>query len=141
MTNLTIKIPSSLAPYGILFLRVAFGVHLLYYSWTPIVNLNIHSEATWLASMGVPMPELSAWAYLCSEFLGGFALLTGFSVRLFAIPLIVTFLVACFMVHWGDPYIDAYPAFQMLAISLFFLFTGAGKLSIDEWLSSKSKKL
>ena len=124
----------TLAGYGFLFPRLAFGIHLLYYSWGSVTSFDVSGDAEWLASMGVPLPALAAWAYLLTEFLGGIALILGFRVRLFAIPLIITFLVAYFMVHVNDPYQDAYPALQMLAMSLFFLFAGSGKLSIDQWL-------
>ena len=123
-----------IAGYGFLFPRIAFGIHLLYYSWASVVSLDAAGDAEWLGSMGVPLPSVSAWAYLLTEFFGGIALILGFRVRLFAIPLIITFLVAYFMVHLNDPYGDAYPALQMLAMSLFFLFTGSGKLSVDLWL-------
>ena len=126
-----------IAGYGFLFPRIAFGIHLLYYSWSSVTSFDVSGDAGWLESMGVPLPFLAAWAYLLSEFLGGISLILGFKVRLFAIPLIGTFLVAYFMVHVSDPYQDAYPALQMLAMSCFFLFAGAGRASIDEWLSKK----
>lgn len=123
-----------LADYGLLFPRIVFGIHLLYYSWSSVTSFDVSGDAGWLDSMGVPFPFLSAWAYLLSEFFGGISLILGFKVRLFAIPLIGTFLVAYFMVHVSDPYQDAYPALQMLAMSFFFLFAGSGKLSLDKWL-------
>jgi len=129
----------SMAGYGFLFPRLAFGIHLLYYSWGSVTSFDVSGDAEWLASMGVPLPALAAWAYLLTEFLGGIALILGFKVRLFAVPLIATFLVAYFMVHISDPYADAYPALQMLAMSFFFLFAGAGKASVDEWMTKEGE--
>ncbi|MEQ8907295.1 DoxX family protein [Ekhidna sp.] len=126
----------SIEGYGFLFPRLAFGIHLLYYSWSSVTSFDVSGDAEWLESMGVPWPFLSAWAYLLFEFFGGISLILGLKVRLFAIPLIGTFLVAYFMVHSSDPYQDAYPALQMLAMSFFFLFAGSGKLSLDKWIDN-----
>lgn len=129
----------SISEYGFLFPRLAFGFHLLYYSWSSVTSFDASGDANWLASMGVPFPTLSAWAYLLTEFLGGIALIIGYKVRIFSIPLIVTFLVAYFMVHINDPYSDAYPALQMLAMSFFFLLSGSGKPSVDDWIKKNAK--
>ncbi|WP_370088632.1 DoxX family protein [Ekhidna sp.] len=128
---------ASMADYGFLFPRIAFGIHLLYYSWGSVTSLDVSGDASWLAAHGVPLPTLAAWAYLFTEFLGGMALIIGFRVRMFAVPLIITFLVAYFMVHLNDSYQDAYPALQMLAMSCFFLFAGSGKPSLDEWINQR----
>lgn len=131
----TIKKWSHYAP---IFLRLAFGVHLLYYSWEPVTNLSAGENAGFLKALGILFPELMSWVYMLTEFVGGIFLIIGFKVRLVAVPLIVTFIIASFVVHGGDPYQDAFQAFQMLAVSLFFFFNGAGKPSIDAYAMNKS---
>jgi len=121
-----------LSPYAVLFIRLAFGFHLLYYAVPPLWNGTVVEGAEWLGSLGVPFPVLMSWLYILTEFLGGIMLIVGFQTRLVAIPLIITFLVAYFLVHGGDPYEDSFQALQMLAVSCYFLFHGSGKLSIDE---------
>jgi putative oxidoreductase len=123
---------------GVLFIRIAFGFHLLYYSWNDVIHLSAGDNAEWLGSLGVPFPLLMSWAYILTQFIGGFSIILGFKTRLIAIPLIITFLVAYFLVHARDTYADAYPALQMLAVSLFFLFNGSGKLSLDDYLKNRS---
>ena len=129
-----LKNQEKISSFGVVFIRLAFGYHLLYYSWESVMSFDVSSDADFLLSLGIPFPTMMAWAYLLTEFIGGCALIVGFKVRLISIPLIVTFLVAYFLVHKGDPYLDSFQALQMLAVSFFFLFNDSGKYSIDGFL-------
>ena len=55
-------------------------------------------NAEW--GLGLPFPELLAWAASLTEFLGGWALILGLAVRWVSIPLMVTMAVAALTVHW-----------------------------------------
>jgi uncharacterized membrane protein YphA (DoxX/SURF4 family) len=50
--------------------------------------------------LGLPFPLVMAWLAVGSEVLGAIALLLGLATRWFAVPLMVTMLVATFQVHW-----------------------------------------
>lgn len=52
--------------------------------------------------LGLPFPALMAWLAVGTEVLGSVALLLGLGTRWFAIPLMVTMLVAMFTVHWHN---------------------------------------
>lgn len=52
--------------------------------------------------LGLPAPALMAWLAVGAEVLGAIALLLGLGTRWFAIPLMVTMLVAIFKVHWSN---------------------------------------
>lgn len=52
--------------------------------------------------LGMPLPMLMAVLAGSAEFFGGIAILLGFAVRLSAIPLMVTMLVAAFSAHWEN---------------------------------------
>lgn len=52
-----------------------------------------------LAALGVPMPELAAWATILVELLGGLAVLAGALIPLTSVPMIVVLLVAIVTVH------------------------------------------
>jgi len=52
--------------------------------------------------LGLPAPALMAWLATGTEVLGAIALLVGLGTRWFAIPLMVTMLVAVFKVHIGN---------------------------------------
>ena len=78
--------------------------------------LHLEDIASWFGNpdwgLGLPAPMLMAILAASAEFFGGIALLFGVAVRWFAIPLMITMLVATFAVHWdkgwfaiapGDP--------------------------------------
>jgi putative oxidoreductase len=131
-----------LQPYAAVFIRLAFGYHLIQYSYNDLFELTAGSgNAQWLGSLGVPFPYLMGWVYILTEFVGGVALVLGFQTRWFAIPLLINFIVAYGLVHSGDEYKKSFEAIQMLAVSLFFLFNGSGKLSLDAWIESKNTSL
>jgi len=52
--------------------------------------------------LGLPFPELLAWAATLTETGGAILLLTGFAVRWISIPLMVTMVVAAVSVHWPN---------------------------------------
>ncbi|MEX0709322.1 MAG: DoxX family protein [Woeseia sp.] len=57
-------------------------------------------NADW--GLGLPFPALLAWLAVSAEVLGAVALLIGLATRWFAIPLMITMLVAAFKVHWSN---------------------------------------
>lgn len=52
--------------------------------------------------LGLPAPMLMATLAGLTEFIGGIALLVGFALRLFAIPLMITMVVAASTAHWDN---------------------------------------
>lgn len=64
---------------------------------------DIEATAAWFGNpdwgLGLPFPELLAWAAALTEAGGAVLLLFGLAVRWVSIPLIVTMLVAIFAVH------------------------------------------
>ncbi|MFP6848165.1 MAG: DoxX family protein [Pseudomonas sp.] len=65
---------------------------------------DMDATAAWFGNpdwgLGLPFPELLAWAAALTEAGGALLLLFGLAVRWVSIPLIVTMLVAIFTVHW-----------------------------------------
>lgn len=61
---------------------------------------NIENVGYWFAGLGIPAPELMAWAAGLTEFVGGVFLLLGLGVRLVSIPLMFTMVVAAVTAHW-----------------------------------------
>ncbi|MFK7816648.1 MAG: DoxX family protein [Gammaproteobacteria bacterium] len=74
---------------------------------------GIDNFANWLGNpdwgLGLPAPELLAYLAAYTELIGGIALLFGIAVRWFAIPLMITMLVAIFSVHWDDGWFAVAP--------------------------------
>lgn len=61
---------------------------------------NVENVTYWFESLGMPAPELMVYLAALSELIGGIALLAGFAVRWFAIPLMITMVVAAATAHW-----------------------------------------
>ncbi|MDT8452148.1 MAG: DoxX family protein [Gammaproteobacteria bacterium] len=67
---------------------------------------NMDSTIEWFGNpdwgLGLPFPEIMAWAAALTEAGGAILLLVGLAVRWITIPLMVTMLVAIFTVHWNN---------------------------------------
>ena len=107
-----------------------------------------------LASVGVPQPHLTAWVTALLEFFGGIGLMAGAFVLPFTVPLAVIMLTALFTVHLrygfssvvlkgvtpsGAQFGPVGYELNLLYITglLTFAISGAGALSVDEWLHRK----
>jgi putative oxidoreductase len=58
-------------------------------------------------------------------------ILLGLGTRIAAIPLIVTMLVAVFIVHSGDPFANQEMGLHYLLVYIMLLITGSGRYSLD----------
>ena len=79
----------------------------------------------------------SLFLTVSSEFFSAILLAFGIFTRFVAIPLIITMIVAAFIVHAGDPFGRIEKALMYLTVYICLLITGAGKYSFDFWLSSR----
>ncbi len=127
--------------YGAVFIRTIVAIHLIIgvqdniLSWEQMLEFR-----DFLELFGFPAPLLSAVVSVYAQFICGVMFLLGWKVRYAALVMIFNFLIALAMVHIGnDPYQAMFPALVMLAGSLFLLFNGSGRLSIDELLSKKNE--
>lgn len=84
---------------------LALRLYLVPVFWVAGTNKldGIDNTIAWFGNpdwgLGLPAPALMAWLATGTEVLGAIALLFGLGTRLFAIPLMVTMLVAAFKVH------------------------------------------
>lgn len=76
-----------------------------------------------------------------AEMFCSLAIILGFAVRLAAIPLIITMLVAAFIIHGDDPWQKKEFALLYLTPFLVLVFSGAGRYSLDMMLFKKQKRL
>jgi len=87
---------------------LALRLYLVPVFWTAGMNKfnSFENTAAWFGNpdwgLGLPLPTLLAGLATGTEVLGAIALLVGLGTRWFAIPLMVTMLVAIFMVHWHN---------------------------------------
>ncbi len=124
--------------YGAVFIRVAFGIHLIRASYHEMFSLAAQREfAAYLATLGIPFPLLGAYLCHIAEFGGGIALILGLFIRPACFVLVLNFLVAVFVAQSGKPYREQFQAIHILAVALFGLFNGAGALSVDRFLAGR----
>ena len=110
-----------------------------------------------LAALGVPMPELAAWATILVELLGGLAVLLGALIPLASIPMIAVLLVAIVTVHLPNGFSSiklqsvtadgahfGQPGYETDLLYLAALFAlvigGLGPLALDRPLTRGTQK-
>lgn len=127
--------------YGPIFLRLLVGTRLIYGTYDNVFSgARMEEFIHFLSQFGFPSPEVCAWLSVYAQFIGGILILLGAFIRPAALVMVLNFLVAISMVHLpaGDDFLNTYQALTMLFISFYFLLSGAGKLSVDEWLERRS---
>lgn len=100
---------------------------------------NPEGIKSYLVTLDVPMPDLSAALVMWSEYVGGALLVVGLATRIASIPLAITMVVALMTAHRGDW--SDFTAFvglsqtAYLAVCLWLLFAGPGSLSVDYFIA------
>jgi putative oxidoreductase len=84
-----------------------------------------------VSALGLPLPEVFAWAAGLSEFVGGLLLAVGLMTRPAAATVAITLGVAVFGHHAGDPFKARELALLYCAIALSFACTGSGRFGLD----------
>ncbi|KIC91263.1 DoxX family protein [Flavihumibacter sp. ZG627] len=84
--------------------------------------------------------EVSLGLTIFSEVLCSLLILVGFGTRIAVVPLIITMVVAVFLIHGADPMAKKEPGLQYLLVYLVLLFSGSGKYSIDYLLRGEKAK-
>lgn len=85
-------------------------------------------------------PTLSLILTVFAELICSFLILMGFATRLAAIPLIITMIVAIFVVHANDPFGNKELPGLYLAIYVVLLVLGSGRFSVDHLIAGKKGK-
>lgn len=127
--------------YGVLFLRFAMGIFLIYgvqdniLSWERMLEFR-----DFLQLHGVPYPLIAAHLSVYTQFLIGIMLLLGWGVRLAGLLLIINFTAAIVIVHIGQSFPQYYPAAELIFAGFFYLFNGAGPVSVDSFWRTDNHK-
>jgi len=130
---------NNLEDVTLLFIRLI----LAYGFYTPAMLKwqDIGSIAEWFGSLGIPFPTLNAYLSASTEIAGVFLLLLGFLTRFISIPLIFVMIVAIVTVHLGNGFEAGNNGFEIplyyILMLLVLLINGAGKFSLDNFLSNK----
>lgn len=127
------KIFSKYADLSLLFLRIGFGIRLIWGTLDNIISYDRMMEfADFLGANGFPFPITSAFASVYLQFAAGIFWVLGVWVRESALVMVANFVIAILMVHIGDSYINTAPAIHLLTISFFLLCYGGGKFVVSK---------
>ena len=121
---------------GLLILRVFIGGALLTHGWGKMFG-GLEQFAGFVASLGVPAPQVMAFLAAFAESFGAILLAVGLLTRPAAFMIVATMAVAIFGAHKGAAFSVQEAAWLYLVPALFFLLKGAGQWSLDTVVSKK----
>ena len=119
-----------LKTYALLLLRLGVGTLMIAgHGWRKLANF-VEISGRFPDPLGIgSLASLSLAVF--AEFVCSLALIAGFFTRAAVIPLIITMLVAVFIVHIDDPYKRQELALMYLLPYLTILLAGPGEISMD----------
>lgn len=120
--------------FMLLVARVAIAAFMLVHGYQKLLSLTAGGEIQFGDPIGVG-PVASLVLAVFAEFVCSILLLLGLATRLATIPLIVTMLVAVFVIHGADGFDKKELGLHYLLVYVFLLVAGAGKYSIDNIIS------
>ncbi|MCB0074355.1 MAG: DoxX family protein [Caldilineaceae bacterium] len=133
-------IPEAVKPMltsiGLLFLRVFLGAFMMFsHGWGKMMKFGVLS-AKFPDPIGLGSSVALSMAIFAEVFCS-LLLIVGLFTRLAAMPLLVTMLVAAFVIHGADPWGKKEFALLYAVPFLTLIFTGAGRYSLDGWFNNK----
>lgn len=125
---------------GLLLIRVIVGVVFVFHGSQKLFGAfdgpGIEGFAETLGTnLELPLPTLNAWLAACAEFFGGLALILGLGSRILAIPLVITMLVASFMVH-GSAFSLQHGGMEY-ALTLGLVVAGIALTGPGDWAATR----
>ena len=102
---------------------------------------GLEGTGQWMESIGLAPGYTMALLAGSAEFFGGLALLVGLLVRPAALVLGITMIIAIFSVHFANGLFMSANGYEfalaLLAASVSLMFSGAGKVSLDNVLAKR----
>ena len=122
---------------SLLLLRLAFGgLMIINHGWGKFQKLIGDEPIKFADPIGIGM-EASLGLTVFAEVLCALMIVVGLFTRLAVIPLIITMLVAIFVIHISDPFKKMEMAILYLIPYLVLLWNGAGRYSLDAMLGKE----
>lgn len=122
---------------ALLTARIGIAALMLIHGIPKMMMLFSGAPLQFPAVMGMSA-ELSLALTVFAEVVCSVFILAGFATRLATLPLIITMLVAVFVIHGADPFAKQEPALYYLLVYVVLLMAGSGKYSVDYLLQSKA---
>lgn len=121
---------------ALLIARVGIGALMLTHGLPKLMMLLSGGPIQFPPVLGMSA-EFSLALAVFAEVFCSILILVGFATRIATLPLIITMLVAVFIIHAADPVAVKEPALHYLLVYIVLLFAGSGKYSIDYLLQIK----
>jgi putative oxidoreductase len=129
---------AGLAPYALAALRILVGIVFVAHGYPKLGSFQ--GFAGYLASLGVPLPQVAASIVILLEVVGGVGLILGFGTRWIALALAIEMLVTTLLVKlpslgfvapFDKPGTGAELDLLLMASCLVLWSTGAAALSLE----------
>ena len=124
---------------AILILRVSLASLMLVHGIPKLLSLVSGDPVQFPALVGGP--EMSLALAVFAEVFCSILILFGLSTRLATIPLIITMLVAVFLIHAADPFTNKEVGLLYLVGYIILLIAGSGKISLDHLLMNRANSI
>jgi putative oxidoreductase len=122
---------------GLLWLRVLFGLALMYHGWLKVIGGIDKFAVSSVEPLGFPVPMVFAVLATGAELVGGFFLILGLWTRIAALVVVADLSVAAFGAAATAPVIEPGKAFTKelpllyVAIAVALVMMGPGRFSVD----------
>jgi putative oxidoreductase len=123
----------------LLLLRIAMGGFMLTHGIGKYSKLMGPEPIQFADPIGIGEPASLALTVF-AEVVCALLLLAGAATRLAAVPLLITMIVAVFIIHSDDPFGDKELPWMYMIGYLCLVIAGAGKYSIDQVIHRRMKK-
>ncbi len=111
-----------------LLLRILVGGLMIMHGWPKLANYDQYVTEFNPIGLG---NDLSLSLAIFGELICGIFLVLGFMTRLSAIPVLITMIVAFFVVHGADEFYVKELSFVFMGLAIVIFFLGSGKYSAD----------
>jgi len=116
---------------GLTFVRIVVGLFLAYHGWEVFDATKIQEYAQWDVIKKFSSPLTMAYLGKGSELVAGILLTLGLLTRFACLITAGTMLYITFFLGHGRIWYEDQHPFLFLLLALIFIFTGAGKYSLD----------
>jgi putative oxidoreductase len=110
---------------------------MIYHGWEVFDEEKMNGYGKWMTDLKFPAPLFMAYLGKGSELVCGVLILIGWLTRPAAIILAITMFAVAFGMGHGRIFTDDQHPFLFVVLSLVFVFTGAGKYSIDYYMDRR----
>ena len=121
---------------ALLFLRLSIGIFMLTHGTGKLMMLLSGRPIEFADPIGIG-PAASLTLAVFAEVICSLLLIFGVATRFAIIPLIITMLVAGFVIHADDVFFVKEKAFLFLIVFITIAIAGAGKISADNLIYKK----